>query len=114
MLTSTISVNVFAQSKMSADEMALKQTEEMTKVLELDEEQSKKIYEINLGHSNQLKEIMDRPGSMMNKMGDVREIRSQKDRELEDVLSEDQMKLYKNEVEPKMRKRMRKDMKNGN
>lgn len=97
--------------KVEADKMAAYQTETMVSALDLNEDQIDEITAINTKYSAKSAELINAEGSMFGKMGDMRAIAKQKNAELEKVLTERQMEKYTNEVAPKMRQHMRKQMK---
>lgn len=101
---------VSAQKKMDAQEMAQYQNDVMSKELNLNPEQLEKIEEVNFRYSKRQAELMNREGSMFGKIGDMKKIRKEKNAELGQVLSKEQMKEYEDEVEPKIRKNMREKM----
>ncbi|GAB5475087.1 MAG: hypothetical protein Mars2KO_31860 [Maribacter sp.] len=96
--------------KADAKEMADYQTETMITELDLNEEQREKVSVINSKYSEKSADLMNAEGSMFGKIGDMKAINKAKNKELEKVLSEEQMEKYEDDVAPKMRKHMRKKM----
>ncbi len=94
--------------KMDAQKMADYQTEIMVEQLSLSEDQREQIATLNLRYSEKQAALMNREGSMFSKMGEMKDIRRDKNMELEAVLTESQMKKYEEEVAPMIRKELRK------
>ena len=90
--------------------MAQYQNQVMSEELNLNEEQQVQIEELNFKYSKKQADLMNSEGSMFGKMGDMKKIRKEKTQELEQILTEEQMKKFEDDVEPKMRKEMRKKM----
>ncbi|WP_422859514.1 hypothetical protein ACOKFD_00805 [Flagellimonas sp. S174] len=105
-----ISISVFGQKKMDATKMAEYQTNLMKSELNLDEEQLTKVEEVNVRYSKKTADLMNKEGSMFGKIGDMKKIKKAKNQELEKILSEEQMEKFEDELEPQMRKTMRKKM----
>ncbi|PRX55394.1 hypothetical protein CLV81_3806 [Flagellimonas meridianipacifica] len=105
-----ISISAFGQKKMDATKMAEYQTNLMKSELNLDEEQLTKVEEVNVRYSKKTADLMNKEGSMFGKMGDMKKIKKAKNQELERILSEEQMEKFEDELEPQMRKTMRKKM----
>ena len=105
-----IAISAIGQNKVNADEMAEYQTHLMKSELGLDEEQQLKVEELNIKYSKKMADLMNSEGSMFGKMGDMKKIKKAKNGELEKILSENQMELFEDELEPQIRKRMRKKM----
>lgn len=99
-----------AQKKPDPQKMAQYQNEVMGEELELDEEQLAKVEEVNFKYSKKQAEVIGREGSMFSKIGDMKKIRKAKNAELEKILTKEQMEEFEDEIEPKMRKTMRKKM----
>ena len=100
----------FSQDSLSAQQIADYQNKLMDKELNLNEEQQKIVSEINLRYSKQQKSLIEKEGSMLGKMGDFRKLKKSKDTELESILTESQFEKYKDDLEPQIRKYMRKNM----
>ncbi len=105
-----ISVSTIGQNKVDADKMAEYQTSLMKSELNLDKEQEVQVEELNIKYSKKMADLMNSEGSMFGKMGDMKKIKKAKNGELEKILSENQMELFEDELEPQIRKRMRKKM----
>ncbi len=105
-----ISLSVIGQNKMDANKMAEYQTSLMKSELNLDKEQQDKVEELNIKYSKKMADLMNREGSMFGKMGEMKKIKKAKNGELEKILSDDQMELFEDELEPQIRKTMRKRM----
>ena len=100
-----------AQESLTAKEMADYQNELMAKELNLTEEQKKSVEQINLKYAIKQKALIDKEGSMFGKMGDMKKIKKNKNAELEKVLTEEQLEKYEDDLEPEIRKYLRKKMK---
>lgn len=94
-------------------EMADYQTNTMTEYLNLSKDQVDSVKEINLKYSKKQSVLMNREGSMFSKMSEMKKISEDKKGELEKVLSNQQLRKYEEDVEPLMRKEMRKRMQQG-
>ncbi len=105
-----ISLSAIGQNKMDANKMAEYQTSLMKSELNLDKEQQDKVEELNIKYSKKMADLMNREGSMFGKMGEMKKIKKAKNGELEKILSDDQMELFEDELEPQIRKTMRKRM----
>ena len=105
-----ISLSAIGQNKMDANKMAEYQTSLMKSELNLDKEQQDKVEELNIKYSKKMADLMNREGSMFGKMGEMKKIKKAKNAELEKILSDDQMELFEDELEPQIRKTMRKRM----
>ncbi|MEM9678731.1 MAG: hypothetical protein AAF901_00290 [Bacteroidota bacterium] len=110
LLLSTLQL-VSGQEKMSPEDMSVYQNELMTSELQLSEEQQEKVADINLKYAKLFSELKAKPGSMFSKMGDFKKTGKEKNKELEAVLTESQMEKYLDDIEPKIKKHMRKNMK---
>lgn len=100
----------FGQELKNSAEAAAYQDEVMEKELELTEDQKEKVSKINLKYTEQMTEIMRREGSKFSKIGDMKKNGKDKKEELKGVLTEDQFEKFEDEVEPALRKHMRKNM----
>ncbi len=105
-----ISLSAIGQKKMDADKMAAYQNDLMKTELNLDEEQEVKVEKVNAKYSKKMADLMNSEGSMFGKMGEMKKIKKAKNAELEKILSKDQMELFEDELEPQIRKEMRKKM----
>ncbi|MEL6484646.1 MAG: hypothetical protein AAFP96_07345, partial [Bacteroidota bacterium] len=76
----------FAQ-KMDPDKMAKYQTDLMVKELDLSEVQEEKVTKLNEKYSVKMADLMNREGSMLGKMGEMKSIKKEKNAELEKVHS---------------------------
>ncbi|BAO77372.1 hypothetical protein WPG_3142 [Winogradskyella sp. PG-2] len=79
--------------------------------LSLTEEQTKKVSEVNIKYATKLRALIDREGSMFSKRDDMKKISTAKNDELSKILTEAQFKKYENDLVPKIRKHIRKNMK---
>ncbi|MEM1002603.1 MAG: hypothetical protein AAGH46_08140 [Bacteroidota bacterium] len=105
-----LSLSTFGQKKMDAKEMAEYQTNLMKSELNLNSEQLTKVEDLNARYSVKTADLMNKEGSMFGKMGDMKKIKKAKNEELEQILTEEQMEKFEDELEPKIRKTMRKKM----
>ena len=94
-----------------AQEMAQKSGAMMKESLQLTEDQIPKVSEINLEFSKKMIALFEKPGSMFGKMGDAKKNSKERNTQLEKVLTPEQMKLFEDKVQDKIRKEMRKLMK---
>lgn len=101
----------FSQEGLSPGQIADYQNELMFKELDLTEEQQTKVSKINLKYAPRQKTLMEKEGSMFSKIGDIKKIKKEKDTELKGVMTEVQFEKFKDEVEPKIRSYMKKNMK---
>ncbi|WP_299364122.1 hypothetical protein [Winogradskyella sp.] len=101
----------FAQEPLTAEEMADYQNKLMIDELNLTEAQKKPVEEINLKYAIKQKALIEKEGSMFGKIGDMKKIKKEKSSELEKVLTEEQLDKYEDDLEPKIRKYMKKKMK---
>ncbi|WP_422107552.1 hypothetical protein [Winogradskyella sp.] len=99
-----------AQTSLTAKDMADYQNKLMIAELNLTEVQTEAVEEINLKYAIQQKALIDKEGSMFGKMGDMKKIKKEKNAELEKVLTEAQLEKYEDDLEPKIRKYLRKNM----
>ena len=105
-----LSVSTFGQKKMDANEMAEYQNNLMKSELNLNSEQLAKVEELNAKYSVKTADLMNKEGSMFGKIGDMKKIKKAKNEELAKILTEEQMEKFEDELEPKIRKTMRKKM----
>ncbi|MEL6917135.1 MAG: hypothetical protein AAFO99_05320 [Bacteroidota bacterium] len=97
--------------EMDPEEMADYATTTMIEQLNLNEEQQEQVTGLNLKYSKKQADLMNRKGSMFSKMGDMKKIKKEKNKELEKILSKEQMEKFEDDVEPMIRDHMRKKMK---
>ncbi|MEM9001391.1 MAG: hypothetical protein AAGB24_14095 [Bacteroidota bacterium] len=97
--------------QMNVQEMAAYQTKTMTEQLGLSEAQQGQVAPLNLHYSEKQAELMASEGSMFSKIGDMKKIGKEKNAALEEILTKEQMEHYVDDVEPMIRKEMRKRMK---
>jgi len=100
-----------SQENLTAKEMADYQNKLMIKELNLNESQQKTVSEINLKYAIKQKALIEKEGSMFGKIGDMKKIKKDKYAQLEKVLTKEQLEKYEDDLEPKIRKYMRKNMK---
>lgn len=105
-----LSVQLIMGQKMDAKEMANYQTNLMMERLELNQEQKEKVKEHNLKFSEKQAALMNKEGSMFGKMGDMKKIKKERNAELGTILDKEQMEVFEDEIEPEIRKHMRKKM----
>lgn len=105
-----LTTSVALAQKMDGQKMAEYQNDLMIKELDLNEEQEEKVTKVNEKYAVKMADLMNREGSMLGKMGEMKDIKKAKNAELEKVLTPEQMKKYEKELEPEMRKTMRKKM----
>ena len=111
LLGTTISIaqNLGGQRNFDPEEMAKRQTEELTKVLDLDKSQVKKVSELNMKAADQMAEMRkemaggngDRE-AMRQQMG---EMRKKQNAEMKKILSDDQYKKYQKYLEERRSRR---------
>ena len=79
----------------SPEEMAARQTKQMTEKLQLDEAQTAKVKEINLTYAKKMQEVRDNNRGNREAMREaVTALQKEKSAELKTVLSEEQLKSY--------------------
>ncbi|MDT0606800.1 hypothetical protein [Croceitalea rosinachiae] len=105
-----LSAQLISGQKINAKEIADYQTNLMVERLDLNQEQKKKITEHNLKFSKKQAALMNREGSMFGKIGDIKKIKKERNAELEIILNKEQMEVFEDEIEPEIRKHMRKKM----
>ena len=105
-----LSISTFGQKKMDANEMAEYQNNLMKSELNLNSEQLAKVEQLNAKYSVKTADLMNKEGSMFGKIGDMKKIKKAKNEELAKILTEEQMEKFEDELEPKIRKTMRKKM----
>ena len=92
-----ITTSVFAQQRqrMSPEEMAKRQTEQMIEKLSLTDDQKVKVEAINLKYAKIQSEMMQADqGDRQARQGEMRKNREAKDAELKEVLTPEQYELY--------------------
>ncbi|MET1260627.1 hypothetical protein ABV409_14870 [Flagellimonas sp. DF-77] len=97
--------------KMDPVKMADYQTDLMVERLALTETQKTAVHAINQKYSVKQAELLNRKGSMFSKMGDMKKIKKAKNAEMEAVLTDEQMTILVDELEPEMREQMKKNKK---
>lgn len=105
-----ISNLAFSQIKLTANEIATYQDSVMQKELHLKETLIEPLKKINLKYAEKQKALMDKKGSMFGKIGDMRNLKKSKNTELKAILTKAQFEKYEDDVEPVIRKYMRKQM----
>ena len=112
-----ISLSGFGQETTSEEipkkaiQMAKKSDELMKEYLNLTQDQIPVLSKMNLEFSQKMLTLYEKPGSMFGKMGDMKKIGKDRKAALEKVLTPEQAKLFKNKLEGKMRKEMKKILK---
>ena len=101
--TITMAQNRGGQRNMDPEDMAKSQTEELKEKLGLDEDQEKKVYDLNLKSANKMVAMREemRGGNgdrdaMREKMMDLRE---EQNKDMKKILTDDQYKKYEKYVE---------------
>ncbi len=103
-------LTTLAQKKATITEMVHYQTQTMTQELDLNKEQIGKVDSINIKYTEKTVILIEADGSMFGKMGKMKTLQKSKNSELENVLTEEQFERYENNVQPRIRKYMRKNM----
>ena len=98
-------------AQMTPEKAANYQNTIMSKELNLTEDQKNSLAVHNLEFSKKQIALMNAPGSMLGKIGDMRAINRKKKEALAKILTQEQMKKYEDDVEPAIRKYMRKNIK---
>lgn len=102
-LLMSLSFSVVAQRNFqppSAEESAKKLTEKMKVILALDEKQEKDVYDLNLEYAKKRRELFENRGDDREEMRlKMREINLEYDKELKELLTEEQYKKYIKEKE---------------
>ncbi len=104
-------VSLGQEKNLTAQQIADYQNSLMIKELKLNEDQQKTVAEINLRYAKQQKTLIEKEGSMLGKIGDMKKIKKAKNEELINVLTEEQFEKYEDDLESQIRKYMRKNMK---
>lgn len=106
MATMLFTVQVYAQQgpgqgpgggrfNMEPKEMAARQTEQMKKELNLTDEQLPKVEELNLKYAEKMKEARDQANGDRDAMrSTMRSMMAEKDKELKNILTEDQWTAF--------------------
>ncbi|UOY08979.1 hypothetical protein L0P88_10690 [Muricauda sp. SCSIO 64092] len=100
-------VQLVMGQEMDPNKMADYQNTIMIEQLDLSDSQKEQVKAINLKYSKKQAALLNKEGSMFSKMGDMKKIKKAKNEELEEVLSKEQMEIFENEIEPEMRKQMK-------
>lgn len=83
------------QTKQSPEERAKKQTELLTKELNLSQDQADKIYQINVNHFNKLAKLRNSNLSKEEEKQKIKDLLQQRRLELKKVLTKEQMEKLK-------------------
>ncbi len=110
-LSLMLAQSALSQTDLSAAQMAAYQDKLMFEALNLTEEQQAGVSRINLKYSKKQKALMDEPGSMFGKIGDIKRIKKAKNAELEAVLTAAQFEKYEDDIAPKIKSYMKANMK---
>lgn len=94
----------------SAREIADYTTTLMEKDLSLVENQIATVDSLNFAFAKAQLKLIDQPGGMYSKIGDMKSMNKEKIKELSKVLTEDQLEEYEDEVMPKLKKYFRKKL----
>jgi mannitol-specific phosphotransferase system IIBC component len=91
-----VSVTASAQSKMTEEQKkeAKARYEAYKQKLNLNEEQSKKVEEINTAFFAGMSELKSSGASKLSKYRKYKSLQSQKDKQMKEVLTKDQYKIY--------------------
>ena len=90
------------------EERAQMQTDLMRQSLTLTEEQQPRVQEINLKYSRKVQDVYSTPGGKLQKLKKLKNISTEKDKEMKNVLSAEQYSTYeknKEEMKEKIRAR---------
>lgn len=108
--TQAQSMDDFKQS--TPEQRAKAQTEYLKTNLQLDDQQTQKIAEINLKYAQKMEPVIKGSGGKLSKMKTAKNINAQKEAEYKQVFTSDQYKKYaelkddmKNNVKKKMKQR---------
>lgn len=88
----------------TVEERAQRQTEQMTKKLGLDENQTASVGEINLKYAKQIDEILASDQEQPAKRAAIRDLRTAQDEELRQILTEEQYLMLSTAKEAKQEK----------
>lgn len=91
------------------EERAEMQTEWMKETLSLDSGAAAAVHEINLKYAKKNQTAMESSGSRRNKLRSLKKLSSEKDAELEKVLSAEQFRTYKKKKD-EMKDRMKEEV----
>ncbi|QZE15858.1 hypothetical protein K4L44_08510 [Halosquirtibacter laminarini] len=105
----TIQAQITSQDLGTAKERAEKQTDLMKEKLELTKEQEGKVYQINLETAEKLDKVMQL-SSRMEKINAFRVAQLEKNEALEEILTKEQYKKYK-DLQDEMRKKAKENWK---
>ncbi|GAB5400128.1 MAG: hypothetical protein Aureis2KO_17130 [Aureisphaera sp.] len=97
----------YAQVQKEADEIALEQTGLMTEKLGLSEAQEIQVHALNKLYAEKEINLMNESGSKFSKVGRLKDMNKSKAQKFQSILSEEQMKLYKDEVIPILKEQIR-------
>lgn len=94
----------------SAEERATQLTEWMKTNLQLTDDQTPKVQDINLRYANKMEELKSSTGARKQKMSQLKDDDAAKDAELKSVLNDNQFQMYqakKNELKKKFKEKMK-------
>lgn len=111
LITMMLFTSLQTMAQLTPEEAADYQNDVMEKELNLTEEQKEAVGILNLEFSKKQMDLINAPGSMFGKIGDMRKIKSEKTDLLSKILTKEQMKKYEDDIEPALRKYMRSKMK---
>ena len=96
LLLMTLSVDIYAQSKMTEQQkqQAKARYEEYKMKLNLSEDQEPKVQEINLKYFGGLAELRNSSESRLNKFKKFRTMKSEKNKNMKQILTKEQYRIY--------------------
>jgi hypothetical protein len=94
----------FSQS--TPEERAQLQTEYLKTNLQLDEQQTQKVSEINLKYAQKMESVLKGGGGKLSKMRSAKSINGQKEAEYKQVFNSEQYKKY-SEIKAEMKEKMK-------
>lgn len=86
-------------------EMAKRQTEELTKQLDLNKDQQKKVLELNEKYANKMSEMRNGGGDREAMREKMTKMREEQNKEMKKILTEDQYKKYEKYLEERRSRR---------
>ncbi len=111
LITMMLLTSLQTMAQLTPEEAADYQTTIMEKELNLTEEQKEAVALQNLEFSKKQINLINAPGSMFGKVGDMRKIKKTKNESLSKILTKEQMEKYEDDVEPAIQKYLRSKMK---
>ncbi|MEM7086866.1 MAG: hypothetical protein AAF489_11825 [Bacteroidota bacterium] len=99
------------QKEIDTLEMTRYHINEIENVIDLSEDQKKETHTTISNFSQKMAGVMSEDGGMMGKIGEIKKIGKEKNGKLKSIFTASQMELYLDKIEPKVRKHMRKAIK---